>query len=53
MAEIRVYDLSLIKNVQETEDARGVLNRAQDAWYNKKNLELDQPYFMPYHRESL
>lgn len=52
MAELRVYDLSLIRDVRESENLEDCLNYARDAW-DRKGKIVDDPYFMPYHRDDL
>jgi hypothetical protein len=51
MSEIRVYDSKLIDNVREYASVDDVVNAARDAW-DRKGLVIDQPYFMPNHRED-
>jgi len=51
MAELRVYDLSLIRDVREVENLDDALNLARDAW-DRKGKIIDEPYFMPYHRDD-
>jgi hypothetical protein len=51
MAELRVYDLSLIRDVRESENLHDCVNYAQDAW-DRKGKVVDEPYFMPYHRDD-
>jgi hypothetical protein len=51
MAELRVYDLSLIRDVRESEDLHDCVNYAQDAW-DRKGKVIDEPYFVPYHRDD-
>ena len=47
MAEFRVYNPALIKNVRVYEDLDDVLNGARDAWDSKGKI-VDEPFVWPY-----
>jgi GNAT superfamily N-acetyltransferase len=52
MAEVRVWNTKLIRDVEETENLDDVLNYARDAW-DREGLVVDEPYWMPFHRDEL
>lgn len=50
MSELRVWDMKLIDRVDEHFSLVDVLNEARDAW-DRKGHVVDEPYWMPYHRD--
>lgn len=50
MQELRAWDVSMLENVRVARDVDDSLSDASVEWFNRRQLEVEDPYYFPYVR---